>query len=34
VVGLGRKRASIAIEAVGVKRLVVATPYRELRRRR
>ncbi len=34
VIGLGRKRASIAIDAVGFKRLVVATPYSELRRRR
>jgi hypothetical protein len=34
VVGLGRKRAAVAIEAAGFKRLVVAKLYRELRRRR
>lgn len=34
VIGLGRKRAAVAIEASGFKRLVVATPYNELRRRR
>lgn len=34
VVGLGRKRAAIAIKAAGFKRLVVAKFYRELRRRR
>ncbi len=34
VVGLGRKRAAVAIEAAGFKRLVVATPYSELRRQR
>ena len=34
VVGLGRKRAAVGIEAVGFKRLIVATLYRELRRLR
>lgn len=33
VFGLTRKRAAIAIEAAGSKRLVVATPYSGLRRR-
>jgi len=34
VVGLGRKRAAIAIEAAGFRRLVVGTSYNQLRRRR
>jgi hypothetical protein len=34
VVGLGRKRAAVAIEAAGFKRIVVAKSYGELRRRR
>ena len=34
VVGLGRKRAAIAIEAAGFKRLVVAKAYDELMRRK
>jgi hypothetical protein len=32
VLGLGRKRAAVAIEAARSKRLVVATPYTQLRR--
>jgi hypothetical protein len=34
MVGLGRKRAAVAIEAAGFKRLLVVTPYSQLRRRR
>jgi len=34
VVALGRKRATVAIEAEGWKHLIVAKPYSELRRRR
>jgi hypothetical protein len=34
VVGLGRRRALVAIEAAGFKRLMVPKPYSELRRRR
>jgi hypothetical protein len=34
VVGLGRCRALVAIEATGFKRLMVPKPYSELRRRR
>jgi hypothetical protein len=33
-VGLGRKRAAVAIEAAGFKRLIVAKSYNRLRRRR
>lgn len=33
VVALGRKRAAVAIEAVGFKRLIVAQSYSQLRRR-
>jgi hypothetical protein len=34
VVALGRRRAAVAIEATAFKRLIVAKPYIELRRRR
>jgi hypothetical protein len=34
VIGLGRKRAAVSIEAVGFKCLIVAKLYTELRRRR
>ena len=34
LVGLGRKRAAVAIEAAGLNRLVVAKSYNRLRRRR
>ena len=34
VVGRGRKYVAVEIEAAGFKRLVVAKPYSELRRRR
>ena len=33
VVGLGRKRAAVAVEAARFKRLLVVTPYSQLRRR-
>lgn len=33
VIGLGRKRVAIAIEAEGFRRLLVAKPYNQLRRR-
>jgi hypothetical protein len=34
VIGLGRKRVAVAIEAEGFTRLVVVKPYHQLRRRR
>ena len=34
VIGLGRKRAAVAIEAASFRRLIVVKPYKKLRRRR
>jgi hypothetical protein len=34
VVGLGRKRAAVAIEAAGFRRLIIEKSYNQLRRRR